>query len=96
MIKRAFQFVRCSEAPCASRAADWAQFLVDGNSPRRHTLRSRSLLLGFERFQIIVCLVIAMAKNKIVAGFSDQNLAETKRNSFEGLLDGMFHRWGAT
>jgi len=43
-----------------------------------------------------VCLVIAMAKNKIVAGFSDQNLAETKRNSFEGLLDGMFHRWGAT
>jgi hypothetical protein len=43
-----------------------------------------------------VCLVIAMAKNKIATGLSDQNLAETKGNSFEGLLDGMFHRWGAT
>src|SRR2546430_2056103 len=39
-----------SEVPCASRAADSAPSLVHGNSPRRHTLRSRSRLLGLERF----------------------------------------------
>src|SRR5437879_4251078 len=39
-----------SEAPCASRAADSAPSLVHGNSPRRHTLRSRSRLPGLERF----------------------------------------------
>ena len=39
---------RMSEAPCASRVADLAQFLGDDNCQCRHTSRPRSSLLRFE------------------------------------------------
>ena len=35
------------QAPCATRGANWAPFLGDGNSQRRYTSRSRLLLLHF-------------------------------------------------
>jgi len=36
------------QAPCATRVANWAPFLGDGNSQRRYTSRSRLLLRHFE------------------------------------------------
>ncbi len=84
MIERAFQFLQCSEAPCATRGANLAPFLVDGNSQRRHTSRSRLLLLHFGTSPK-ECGYHRRGdgtENEIVTAFLNQDLTEAKRSSF--------------
>src|SRR5205823_13623227 len=96
MIKRAFQSIRCPklDAPAVPQigrrlyCTEIPRVVIPCDLDR--------VFRALKDFQIIVCFVVAMAKNKIVTGFSHQDLPETKRNSFDDLLDGMFHRLGAT
>src|SRR5262249_36858808 len=96
IIESVSQFVRCKErhAPAVPQVRRRFQGTI-----LPIVVIPRELDRGFcisKHFQIIAYVVITMAKNKIAACFSNQNLTETERNSFEGPLDGILHWWRAT